>query len=157
MPTLKDRLQQDMVEALRAREAGRQRLSVIRLLRTAVLNAEKEGRGEMDDAAVLAVLTREGKRLQSDIDEFERLGQHDRAQALVAELTIVKEYLPAGLSVAQVEEFAREAVALAGAARPGDMGKVMKVLMPKIAGRADGKLASDIVKRLLDSSQPEHP
>jgi len=157
MPTLKDRLQQDMVEALRAREAGRQRLSVIRLLRTAVLNAEKEGRGEIDDAAVLAVLSREGKRLQSDIDEFARLGQHDRAQALVAELAIVKEYLPAGLSVAQVEELAREAVALAGASRPGDMGKVMKLLVPKIAGRADGKLASDIVKRLLDSSPPEHP
>lgn len=157
MPTLKDRLQQDMVEALRAREAGRQRLSVIRLLRTAVLNAEKEGRGEIDDAAVLAVLSREGKRLQSDIDEFARLGQHDRAQALVAELAIVKEYLPAGLSAAQVEELAREAVVLAGASRPGDMGKVMKLLVPKIAGRADGKLASDIVKRLLDSSPPEHP
>jgi hypothetical protein len=157
MPTLKERLQKDMVEALRAREAGRQRLSVIRLLRTAVLNAEKEGRGEMDDAAVMAVLSREGKRLQSDIEEFERLGQHDRAQALVAELVIVKEYLPAGLSLAEVEALARETVVQVGATKPGDMGKVMKALMPKLAGRADGKLASDIVKRLLDSSQPEHP
>lgn len=149
MPTLKERLQQDMNEALRAREAGRQRLSVIRLLRTAVLNAEKEGRGELDDAAVLAVLSREGKRLQGDIDEFTRLGHPDRAVDLAAELAIVKEYLPVQLDATEVEALVKAAIAEAGAAIPSDMGKVMKVLMPKLAGRADGKLASDLVRHLL--------
>jgi hypothetical protein len=151
MPTLKERLQQDMNQALRAREAGRQRLSVIRLLRTAVLNAEKEGRGDLDDAAVLAVLSREGKRLQSDIDEFVRLGQHARAEELKAELAIVQEYLPVQLSPAEVESLVREAIAESGASKASDMGRVMKVLMPKLAGRADGKLASELVRKLLPS------
>jgi uncharacterized protein YqeY len=149
MPNLKDRLQQDMNEALRAREAGRKRLSVIRLLRAAVLNAEKERPGGLDDSAVLAVLSREGKRLQGDIDEFRRLGQKERADELAGELEIVKEYLPQPLSAEEVEELARRAVAEAGATRPQEMGKVMKVLMPMLQGRADGRLASDIVKRLL--------
>ncbi len=149
MPNLKDRLQQDMNEALRAREAGRKRLSVIRLLRAAVLNAEKERPGGLDDSAVLAVLSREGKRLQGDIDELRRLGQKERADELAGELEIVKEYLPQPLSAEEVEELARRAVAEAGATRPQEMGKVMKVLMPMLQGRADGRLASDIVKRLL--------
>lgn len=149
MPTLKQRLQQDMNEALRARDAGRQRLSVIRLLRTAVLNAEKEGHGELDDAGVLAVLSREAKRLQGDIDEFERLSQHARAAELAEELKIMREYLPAQLSAGEVEALAREAIAEAGAAKPADLGKVMKILVPRLAGRADGKLASEIVRRFL--------
>jgi len=151
MPTLKERLQQDMNQALRAREAGRQRLSVIRLLRTAVLNAEKEGRGDLDDAAVLTVLSREGKRLQSDIDEFTRLGQQARAEELKGELAIVQEYLPVQLSSAEVEALVREAIVESGASKASDMGRVMKVLMPKLAGRADGKLASELVRKLLPS------
>ncbi len=147
--TLKDKLQQDMNEALRAREAGRKRLSVIRLLRAAVVNAEKEHGESLDDSAILAVLSREGKRLQGDIEEFRRLGQDERADELAAELAIVQEYLPRPLSPEEIEGLARQAVAQAGASKPQEMGKVMKILMPMLLGRADGKLASDIVKRLL--------
>lgn len=149
MQTLKDKLQSDMNEALRARDAGRKRLSAIRLLRAAVLNAEKDHRGPLDDAGVLAVLSREAKRLQDDVDEYARLGQAERAAELAGELDIVKEYLPQPLTAQEVEELARKAIAETGAARPQDMGKVMKVLMPALLGRADGRLASDVVKRLL--------
>lgn len=149
MPTLKEKLQQDMNEALRAREAGRKRLSVVRLLRAAVLNAEKEHGETLDDTAVLAVLAREAKRLQGDIEEYRRLGQGERADELAGELEIIQEYLPQPLTAQEVEELARRAIAEAGATKPQEMGKVMKVLMPMLLGRADGKLASDIVKRLL--------
>jgi uncharacterized protein YqeY len=148
--SLKGRLQQDMNEVLRAREPGRQRLSAIRMIRAAVLNAEKEARGgDLDDVAVLAVLAREAKRLESAIAEYARLGQSDRAVDLEYELRVVRSYLPQPLSSDELRAFAAEAAAEVGAAGPADMGKVMKALLPKLAGRADGKAASDAVRQLL--------
>jgi len=146
--TLKQRLVDDMNEALKAREAGRQRLSAIRLLRAAVLNAEK-AQGDLDDIGVLTVLAREAKRLEDSVAEYKSLGHADRAAQLAAELAIVRGYLPRPLGPDEVAVAVREAIEETGASGPADMGRVMKALMPRLQGRADGRQVSEEVKRLL--------
>lgn len=148
MADLKQRLLDDMNEALKAREAGRQRLSAIRLLRAAVLNAEKS-QGELDDAGVLMVLTREAKRLEDAAAEYRSLGHADRAAQLAAESAIVRGYLPQPLGPEEVEVAIREVLEETGASGPADIGRVMKALMPRLQGRADGRQVSEAVKRLL--------
>jgi uncharacterized protein YqeY len=121
-------------------------------LRAAIKNAEIEARsgvGSMDDDGVLKVIEREAKKRRDAIEEFEKAGRPERVQAEQAELAILQEFLPEQLSEGELETLAREAVAESGAASAKDMGNVMKVLMPKIAGRADGKAASAAVKKLL--------
>jgi uncharacterized protein YqeY len=121
-------------------------------LRAANKNAEIEARsgvGSMDDDGVLKVIEREAKKRRDAIEEFEKAGRPERVQAEQAELAILQEFLPEQLSEGELETLAREAVAESGAASAKDMGNVMKVLMPKIAGRADGKAASAAVKKLL--------
>ena len=129
-----------------------QRRDVLSGLRAAVKNAEIEARsgvGEMDDAGVLRVVEREAKKRRDAIEEYGKVGREDRAEAEREELVILQEFLPAQLSDEELETLVRETVAEAGASTPKDMGAVMKLLTPKIAGRADGKAASETVKRLL--------
>jgi len=147
--SLKARLQQEMHEALRAREAGRERLSAIRMIRTAVLNAEKDHRSELDDAGVEAVLAREAKRLDNAIAEYRRLGQGHRAGGLELELSVIREFLPQPLSPDELTALVRQTIDELGATSPAELGKVMKPLMLKIAGRADGRAVSETVRRLL--------
>jgi uncharacterized protein YqeY len=126
-------------------------------LRAAIKNAEIETRGSnaateigaMDDEGVLKVIEREAKKRRDAIEEYEKAGRPERAEAERNELAILQEFLPEQLSDAELETLAREAIAESGATSARDMGNVMKVLMPKIAGRADGKAASAAVKKLL--------
>jgi hypothetical protein len=147
--SLKEQLQRDANQALKAREAGRRRLSVIRLLRAAVTNAEKEDGKQLGDDEVLAVIAREARRLQNDAAEYRRLGREDRAVELEQELEIVRGYLPAQLGEAEILEAVRRAIIGTGASGPGDLGKVMRVLMPEMRGKADGRLVNEIVRKAL--------
>lgn len=146
---LQDRLQRDAIEALKARESGKKRLSVIRLLRAAVTNAEKQKGSELSDEEVLSVLAREAKRLEQDIREYKGLNRADRAAELEAELEIVRSYLPAQLTEEEILEAVSRAIAQTGASGPGDLGKVMKALMPAMRGRADGRTVNELVRRAL--------
>ncbi len=132
-----------------------QRRDVLSGLRAAVKNAEiesKSGIGQLDDEGVQKVIEREAKKRRDAIEEYTKVDRADRAQVEREELEILQEFLPAQLSDAELETLVRESIAEAGASTPKDMGSVMKLLSPKIAGRADGRAASECVKRLLNAA-----
>ena len=147
--SLKEKLTADMKGAMKAKDAGKQRLSVIRLVRGAIRQLEIDGKKELQDEDVLGVISKEVKQRRDSIEDFKKGGRDDLVAAAEAEIAILMEYLPQQLSEDEVRNLVKEAIAASGAASPKDMGKVMKELMPKVKGRADGKLVNGIVKELL--------
>ena len=144
---LRDRLQQDSRDALRAREAGRLRLSVLRMVLSAVRNAEIDGRRPLSDEETEAVVGRELRQRQDSLAELAGRGRPETEAQLRAESEVLRPYLPAPLPAAELEELARAAIAEAGA--PAQLGRVMALLLPRVLGRADGAAASAAVRRLL--------
>ena len=147
--SLKDKLTADMKDAMKARDAGKLRLSVIRLVRGAIRQQEIDGQKELSDEDVLGVSSKEVKQRRDSIEDFQKGGRDDLVAEAEAEIAVLMEYLPQQLSEDEVRSLVKEAIAVSGAASPKDMGKVMKELMPKVKGRADGKLVNGIVKELL--------
>ena len=147
--SLKEKLANDMKEAMKAREAGKERLSVIRLVRGAIRQIEIDQRVELDDEGVLAVISKEVKQRRDSIEEFKKGGREDLVAQNEADIAILMEYLPAQLTEAEVKALVDEAVAAVGVKDPKDMGKVMKELMPKVKGKADGKLVNQLVKAAI--------
>lgn len=145
--SLTDKLQEDMKLAMKSRDASR--LSTIRLLRSSVGYARIDKGDELTDDEVLEVLSREAKRRREAIEAAEAGGRSDIADSERAELEIIKEYLPKQLDEAEIEAIAREIVAEVGAGEIKDRGKVMGPLMQRIRGRADGKLAGQVVEKIL--------
>lgn len=132
-----------------------QRRDVLSGLRAAVKNAEidaKSGIGQLDDDGVQKVVEREAKKRRDAIEEYTKVNRPDRAQTEREEMEILQEFLPAQLSDDELENLVRETIAEANASSPKDMGAVMKLLSPKIAGVADGRAASECVKRLLSAA-----
>lgn len=127
------------------------RVSVLRLLSSALRKAEVEKRGELSEEETIAVIAREVRKREEAAAEYSRGGREDRAQSEQAEAEILKEWLPEALSEEELSQLVDEAVTESGAAGPPDMGKVMKVLMPKVSGRADGKKVSELVRNRLGS------
>jgi uncharacterized protein YqeY len=125
------------------------RVSVLRLLSTALRNAEASKAGELSEAETIAVIAREVRKREEAAAEYSRADRADRAAAEEAEATILREWLPEALSPEELDRIVDDAIVEAGATGPRDMGTVMKVLMPKVQGRADGKEASELVKRKL--------
>lgn len=151
--SLKEKLTADMKEAMKAREEGRQRLGVIRLVRGAIRQQEIDGRRELDDEAVLSVISKEVKQRRDAIEEFQKGGRDDLVRQNEAEIAILVEYLPQQMTEDEVRSAVQEAIAATGASMPKDMGKVMKELMLKVKGRADGKLVNQIVRERLDAGK----
>jgi uncharacterized protein YqeY len=149
MPT-KPELESLLKEAMRSGDALRKR--TLRMILAGIKLAEVERRGPLDEPGLLAVLQKEARMRQEAIADAERAGRPDLVQDNRAELALIESFLPRGLSAEELEALARKAIAEAGATGPGDMGRVMKALMPQVQGRADGKAVSDLVRRLL--SQP---
>ena len=147
--SLKDKLTADMKDAMKAREAGKLRLSVIRLVRGAIRQQEIDGQKELSDEDVLGVISKEVKQRRDSIEDFKKGGRDDLVAEAEAEIAVLMEYLPQQLSENEVRNLVKDAIVASGAASPKDMGKVMKELMPKVKGRADGKLVNGIVKELL--------
>lgn len=152
MATLKERLEQDMKEALRAREAGRLRLSVVRMVRAAIKNAEIDQGGPIDDAGVLRVIQRELKQRRESLAEFEKAGRAERAAELREEIAILEGYQPAQLSDEELEELLRAVIAEVGAQSPADLGRVMAAAMRRAQGRAEGSRVQAMARRLLGPS-----
>jgi uncharacterized protein YqeY len=144
---LKEQIQGDMKKA--AKEGNSLALSALRMALAAIKNKEIEARGEIGEDAVLKVLATLVKQRRESIEFFDRGGRSDLAGKEAAEIAVLEAYLPRPLPDAEVESLVREAIAEAGAQSPADMGRVMKELMPKVAGRADGKTVNEIVRRLL--------
>ncbi len=147
--TLRDRLMEDMKLAMKDKEAGKLKLSVIRMVRSAAKNVEIDRRKELDDNELLDVVAKEVKMRRDSLDEFRKAGRPELLATLEQEIAILMEYLPEQMSEAEVRTLVIQAVADAQAASAKDMGKVMALLMPKVKGRADGKLVNTIVKELL--------
>lgn len=121
----------------------------IRMVLAAIQLAEVEKRGPLDEAGVASVLQREVKMRHESIQDAEKAGRPDLIESTRAELELLQTYLPQQLSPEELEAIVREAIAEAGATGPQELGKVMKVLMPRVQGRADGKTASGLAKDLL--------
>ena len=145
--SLKVRINDDMKAAMRARET--ERLGTIRLLLAAIKQREVDDRVELDDAAVTAVIDKMIKQRKDSIAQFETAGRTDLVDKEKAELDVLSAYMPAQLSDAEVAAEVQAAVAQVGATGPQDMGKVMGVLKPKLAGKADMTAVSAQVKAAL--------
>ncbi|WP_028223886.1 GatB/YqeY domain-containing protein [Paraburkholderia ferrariae] len=145
--SLKDRINDDMKAAMRARET--ERLATIRLLLAAIKQREVDERVMLDDAAVTAVIDKMIKQRKDSISQFEAAGRTDLVEKEAAELKVLADYMPAQLSDAEIAAEVQAAVAQTGAAGPQDMGKVMGVLKGKLAGRADMTAVSALVKAAL--------
>jgi uncharacterized protein len=149
MPQLKERLHSDLTAAIRARDAVR--TATLRMVLTAVTTAEVAGTKakELSDDEVTAVLTKEAKKRREAAQAFREGGREDRAANEDAEAAIIAAYLPEPLSEDELSALIDAAIAETDAESPRDMGKVMKVLQPQTAGRADGKAVAAAVKSRL--------
>ena len=145
--SLKEQITEDMKAAMRAKDSGR--LATIRLLTAAIKQKEVDERIEVSDEQVLAIIEKMNKQRKDSISQFEAGGRQDLADIEKAELAILSTYMPAALSDAEVQAEVAAAVTAVGAAGPQDMGKVMGVLKPKLAGRADMTAVSAMVKAAL--------
>ncbi|HEY4350010.1 MAG TPA: GatB/YqeY domain-containing protein [Paraburkholderia sp.] len=145
--SLKVRINDDMKAAMRARET--ERLGTIRLLLAAIKQREVDERIELDDAAVTAVIDKMIKQRKDSISQFETAGRADLVAKEKGELDVLAAYMPAQMSEDEIAAEVQAAVAQTGAAGPQDMGKVMGVLKPKLAGRADMTAVSAKVKAAL--------
>lgn len=145
--TIAERLDADLKEALRARDAIR--TSTIRLARAALQNAEIDRRRPLTDEEVMAVLRHEVKRRREAIEGFERGGRDDLVQKEKLEMAILLGYLPAPLGEQEIRQLVADVVSELGAASERDFGRVMGQVMRRIAGRAEGKTVERIVREVL--------
>lgn len=141
------RLQAAVIAAMKARD--KDRLGVLRMMQAAVKQVEIDTRRELADADVQKVLAAYAKKVKDTLASTAGTDRDDLRAAAEAELAIVGEFLPAEIDDAQLEVFVRQAIAESGAQSPADMGKVMKVAVPLVAGKADGARVSAMVKALL--------
>jgi hypothetical protein len=145
--SLKDRINEDMKSAMRARETAR--LSAVRLLLAALKQREVDERKTLSDAEVVAVIEKMLKQRRDSIEQYEAAQRKDLADAEKFEVSVLQTYMPQALSEAELEAAVVQAVADSGAKGPQDMGKVMAVLKPALAGRADMGKVSALVKARL--------
>ncbi|MEW7849659.1 GatB/YqeY domain-containing protein [Massilia aurea] len=145
--SLKEQLTEDMKNAMRAKDTGR--LAAVRLIISEVKRKELDEQTQLDDTQVLAVIEKMIKQRKDSITQFEAGGRADLADIEKAEMVILSAYMPAGLSDEEIAAEVAAAVAATGATGPQDMGKLMGVLKPKLAGRADMTVVSSLVKKAL--------
>ena len=145
--TMKTRLEDDMKQAMRERNVPRR--DVIRLLRSAIRNEEIRVQKDLDDDAVVQVLSRQAQQRRDSIEAFTQGSREDLADKERVELDIIMEYMPQQLSSDEIVELVAQTIAQVGASGPGDMGKVMSVIMPKVRGRAEGREVSAAVMARL--------
>ncbi|HQT02821.1 MAG: glutamyl-tRNA amidotransferase [Thiotrichales bacterium 32-46-8] len=147
MSALREQISNDMKQCMKSGDKAR--LLTIRGILAAIKQIEIDTRQAPDDAQVLAVLNKLVKQRKDSISQFTQAGRTDLAEVEQFELTVLQHYLPEGLSEAQIEQMIAEAIADSGAKSPADMGKVMALVKPKMAGLADMGVVSARIKALL--------
>ena len=146
--SMNDQVGADIASAMKARDASR--LSALRMLKAAVMNKSVEKGRDLDDAEVLQVVASLVKQRRDSIEQFTNAGRTDLVEKETAELKVLQAYLPAAATPEEIDAAVAEAIAETGASSPKDMGKVMKAVMPKLAGKnADGKAVNEAVRRTL--------
>ena len=146
--TLTDRVNAEIAAAMKARDAAR--LSALRMMKAAITNKGVEKGRDLDDAEVRQVIASLVKQRRDSIDQFSKAGRTDLVDKESAEVAVLEHYLPPAATAEELEAAVTAAIAESGATSPRDMGKVMKAVMPKLAGKnADGKAVSEAVRRKL--------
>ena len=146
---LVEKIRRDLTTAMKAGE--RIRVSTLRLLLAALHNEEIELRRELGDEDVVRILRRETRQRQESIREFHRGGREDLVRSEEEELAILQEYSPEMMGEEEIEKYVGEAITEVGASEPRDLGRVMAVLMPRLAGKAEGSVVNRIVREKLSS------
>lgn len=145
--SLKEKLSASMKEAMKVKDQVK--LGSLRMALAAIKNREIELKAELDDGESMKVLAKLAKQRAESIELYRQGGRQELAEKEAAELAVIEAFLPAALSDDEIHTLVAEAVQEAGASGPKDMGKVMKAVGPKVAGRADGKKVSEAVKAAL--------
>ena len=146
--SLNDKVSADIAAAMKARDATR--LSALRMLKAAVMNKGVEKGRDLEDAEILQMVSSLVKQRRDSIEQFEKGGRRDLVEKETAEIAVLQAYLPPAASPEEIDAAVAEAIAETGASSPRDMGKVMKAVMPRLAGKnADGKAVNEAVRRKL--------
>ena len=146
---LKEQLQHDLQDAMRARDE--QRKLALRMVLTAMQLAEVEQRGELSDPAIVEVIRKEVRRREDALEMVREAGRTDMIAEDEAQVAILRSYLPQLLTEEEIKVIAQEVIAETQATSPAEMGKVMKLIMPKVQGKADGRMVSQVVRDLLSA------
>jgi len=149
--TLKEKIMDDLKKAMKERNEVKVR--TLRMVIASIKNWEVENTKEIDDDGMIAVLTKEAKRRKEAIEEYRKAGREDLAKAEEEELKIIESYLPERMSEEEIKELVLKTIEEVKATSPKDLGKVMKAIMPKVKGRADGKLVNEMVRKILSDGQ----
>jgi uncharacterized protein len=144
---LKLRLESDLKDAMRAGDNLRK--NTLRLALSSIRLAEIDRGSQLDESAVIAILQKEVKSRHESIEDAQRAGRPELEEAARAEIEVLQAYLPQALSPEELETQAKQVIAEVGATSPREMGQVMKVLLPRLAGRATGDQVSQVVRKLL--------
>ena len=146
--TLTDKVNAEISAAMKAKDAPR--LSALRMAKAAIMNKEVEKGRSLDDGEVVQVVTSLVKQRRDSIEQFSKAGRTDLVAKETAEMAVLEEYLPPAASAGDIDAAVAEAIAETGAVSAKDIGKVMKAVMPKLAGKnADGKTINEAVRRTL--------
>ncbi|MFK7693449.1 GatB/YqeY domain-containing protein [Paenibacillus sp. HJGM_3] len=145
--SLSERLNEDMKQSMRNQDKFK--LSVIRMVRSAIKNVEIDMKRTLDDNEVLDILSREVKQRKDSLQEFQKAGREDLVDNLKQEIDIITAYLPQQLTEEEINVIVQQTIQETGASSKAEIGKVMAALMPKVKGRADGKLVNQAVQKLL--------
>jgi hypothetical protein len=143
----KEQIQQDLKDAMKSGDTRRR--EALRLLMAAFKQVEVDQRKDLSEGDALSILMTEAKKRRESIEEADKAGRVALAEQEKYELGLIEAYLPQQLTRAEIEKIVREVAQEVGATTPKDMGKVMKALMPRVQGQADGKLVSAVVKEVL--------
>jgi len=145
---LRDQVNADIATAMKAKEAAR--LSALRMLKAAIMNKGIEKGHDLDDAEVLQVVSTLVKQRRDSIEQFSKAGRTDLVDKETAEITVLETYLPPAATAEEIDAAVAAAIAETGASSQKDMGKVMKAVMPRLAGKnADGRTVNEAVRRKL--------
>lgn len=147
--SISEKIVDDLKKALKA--GDKSKLSVLRLIKSTMKNQEIEKRASLTDEEVQAILRSFVKRSRESIEQFSKAGRTELVEKEKEELLIVQGYLPEQLGEDELRKIIKDLIEKAGASGPGDMGKVMKSVMAKLKGQADGRLVNAIVKEILEA------
>tara|TARA_B100000029_G_scaffold449439_1_gene472675 strand:+ start:64796 stop:65245 length:450 start_codon:yes stop_codon:yes gene_type:complete len=149
MSSLEETLRSDLLDATRSRDEVRR--NTLRMVIASIGNAKIQLGHELSDDDAVKVLQKEAKQRRESIEEFQKGDRQDLVEKEQAELEIIELFLPQQLSVEEIKSFAEQAIANTNAENMNDLGQVMRELMPMLEGRADGKVANQLVRELLNS------
>ena len=147
--SLKETLANDLKTAMKEKDTIRK--NTVQMVRAAILQVEKDQKIVLDDADVIDVVARELKRRKDSLPDFIRSGRQDLVDNINREIEVLSQYMPEQIPDNELEELVRNAINEVGATTIRDIGKVMKVILPKVKGKADGSKVNSLIRRILES------